>query len=67
MKIKDVAPHKEGTAEGYLRVDIQLDGQKIIFTQIGLTKRIFETLGLNTKIFHSQVNASRYKCSKKRP
>jgi hypothetical protein len=37
MKTEDVALHKEGTAEGYLAVDIQRDGQKIILTQAGLT------------------------------
>ncbi len=36
-------------AKGYLGVDIQQDGQKIVFTQTGLTKRIIEALGLNTK------------------
>jgi hypothetical protein len=49
MRTEDVALHKEGTAKGYLGVDIQRDGQKIIFTQTGLTKRIIEALGLNTK------------------
>ncbi len=49
MKTEDVVLHKEGTAKGYLGVDIQRDGQKIIFTQTGLTKRIIEALGLNTK------------------
>ncbi len=49
MKTKDVAQHKEGTAEGYLGVDIQRDGNKITFTQIGLIKRIIESLGLGSK------------------
>ncbi len=49
MKTKDVALHNEGTAEGYLGVDIQRDGNKITFTQIGLTKRIIEALGLDSK------------------
>jgi hypothetical protein len=49
MKTEDVALHKEGTAEGYLGVDIQRDGNKITFTQIGLTKRIVEALGLDSK------------------
>jgi hypothetical protein len=42
MKAEDVALHKEGTAEGYLGVDIQRDGQKIIFSQTGLTKKIID-------------------------
>jgi hypothetical protein len=49
MKTEDVALNKEGTAEGYLRVDIQWDGKQITFTQVGLTKRIIEALGLNSK------------------
>jgi hypothetical protein len=48
MKTDDVTLHKKGTTEGYLKVDIQRDGQKIIFTQTGLTKRIIKALGLNT-------------------
>jgi hypothetical protein len=50
MKMEDVALNKEGTAEGYLGVDIQRDGKKITFTQVGLTKRIIEALGLNSKL-----------------
>jgi hypothetical protein len=34
MKTEDVKLHKEGTAEGYLGVDIQRDGNIITFTQI---------------------------------
>ena len=49
MKTEDVALHKEGTAEGYLRVDIQRDGDTITFTQVGLAKRIVEALGLDSK------------------
>ncbi len=49
MKTDDVVLHKEGTAEGYLGVDIEQEGKKITFTQAGLTKRIIEALGLNTK------------------
>jgi hypothetical protein len=50
MKTEDVALNKEGTAEGYLGVDIQQDGKKVTFTQVGLTKRIIEALGLNSKL-----------------
>jgi hypothetical protein len=32
MKQEDVALHKEGTAESYLGVDIQRDGQKNLHT-----------------------------------
>jgi hypothetical protein len=49
MKTKDVALYKEGTAEGYLGVDIQCNGDTIIFTQGGHTKRIIKALGPNTK------------------
>ena len=49
MKAKDVTLHKEGIAEGYAVVDIQQDGNKVMFTQIGLTKCIFEALGLDSK------------------
>jgi hypothetical protein len=45
MNSEDVALNKEGTAEGYLGVEIQWDGKKITFTQVGLTKRIIEALG----------------------
>jgi hypothetical protein len=50
MKKEDVALNKEGTAEGYLGVDIQWDGKQVTFTQLGLTKRIIDTLGLNLKL-----------------
>jgi hypothetical protein len=50
MKMEDVALNKEGTAEGYLGVDIQRDGKKVTFTQVGLKKRIIEALGLNLKL-----------------
>ncbi len=36
MAEKGVALHKEGTAEGYLGVDIKRDGNTITFTQEGL-------------------------------
>jgi hypothetical protein len=50
MNSEDVALNKEGTAEGYLGVEIQLDRKKITFTQVGLTTRIIEALGLNSKL-----------------
>ncbi len=37
LKKDDIALNKEGTAEGYLRVDIQQDGDKISLLQEGLT------------------------------
>ncbi len=49
MKTEDVKLHKEGTAEGYLGVDIQQDSNTITFAQIGLTKHIIEALGLDSK------------------
>jgi hypothetical protein len=49
LKHEDIALHKEGTAEGYLGVDIQRDGENITLKQEGLTKRIIEALGLNSK------------------
>ncbi len=49
MKTEDVALHNEGTAEGYLGVDIQRSRDTVTFTQDGLTKWIIEALGLNTK------------------
>jgi hypothetical protein len=49
MKTEDMALHKEGTAEGYLRVAIQGHENQITFTQIGLTKRIIDALGLDSK------------------
>jgi hypothetical protein len=53
MKNEDVALHREGTAEGYLGVDIQYNGdgddRTITFKQEGLTKRIISALGLDSK------------------
>jgi hypothetical protein len=49
MKSKDIALHQEGTAGGYLGVDIQQEGGKITLVQEGLTKRIIDALGLNSK------------------
>ncbi len=36
----DISLNKEGTAEGYLGVDIGMEGGKVILRQEGLTKRI---------------------------
>jgi hypothetical protein len=49
LKNDDIALHKEGTAEGYLGVDIQREGINILLKQEGLTKRIIQALGLDMK------------------
>jgi hypothetical protein len=49
LKQDDIALHREGTAEGYLGVDIQQDGNKITLLQEGLTERIITALGLDSK------------------
>jgi hypothetical protein len=49
MKSEHLALHQEGTAEGYLGVDIQREGGKITLVQEGLTKHIIDALGLNSK------------------
>jgi hypothetical protein len=49
LKNDDIALHKEGTAEGYLGVDIQREGVNISLKQEGLTKCIIQALGLDTK------------------
>ena len=41
----DVLLWHEGTAEGYLGIKVEQDGNKTILTQPGLTKRIIESLG----------------------
>jgi hypothetical protein len=51
MKTEDVALNKEGSADGYLGIDIQCNGRQITFTQVGLTKRIIDALGLDSKHF----------------
>jgi hypothetical protein len=48
MKKDVVALHKEGTAEGYLGVDIQYEHDIITLKQKGLTKRIITALGLDS-------------------
>jgi hypothetical protein len=49
LKNDDIALHKEGTAEGYLGIDIQRDCQHKMLKQEGLTKQIIEALGLDSK------------------
>ncbi len=49
LKLDEIALHHEGTAEGYLGVDIQRDGNQITLLQEGLTKRIIAALGLDSK------------------
>ncbi len=52
LKNDNIALHKEGTAEGYLGVDIQRDGDNISLKQEGSTKRIIQALGLDEKIIN---------------
>jgi hypothetical protein len=47
MQREDICLRKEGTAEGYLGVDIQHVDGKIHLTQAGLSQRIIKALGLN--------------------
>jgi hypothetical protein len=49
LKKDNISLHKEGTAEGYLGVDITRDGNTITLLQEGLTKRIISALGLDCK------------------
>jgi hypothetical protein len=49
LKKDDISFHKEGTAEGYLGVDIQKEDNKTTLLQEGLTKSIISVLGLNCK------------------
>jgi hypothetical protein len=49
LKKNNIALHKEGTAEGYLGVDIQRDGDNKKLNQEGLTKCIIEALRLDRK------------------
>jgi hypothetical protein len=44
-----VALHCEGTAEGYLSIDIQWNGSQLTLLQQGLTKSIVKALGLDSK------------------
>ena len=56
MKTEDVALNKEGSADGYLDVNIQHNRCQITFTQVGLTKRSIDALGLDSK--HSMAVAT---------
>jgi hypothetical protein len=49
LKREEVALHKEGTAEGYLGVDIKHNGNQVTLQQKGLTQRVIEALGLDSK------------------
>ena len=49
MQNEDIALRREGTAEGYLGIDISTKGSTITLTQTGLTKRIITALGLDDK------------------
>ena len=53
MAIQDVKLRREGTAEGFLGVDIKRDGNKTVLTQSGLAKCVVEALGLCTKYTNS--------------
>jgi hypothetical protein len=55
LKQDDIALHKEGTAEGYLEMDIHHQGSKTTLLQVGLAKRIITTLGLDSK-YSAPVN-----------
>ena len=43
---EDIILNREDTAEGFLGVAVERDGNKTILTQVGLKKRIIEALGL---------------------
>ncbi len=45
----EFALNHEGTAEGYLGVDIQWNGSQLTLLKQGLTKHIFKALGLDSK------------------
>ena len=47
MKSLEVDIRKEGSAEGFLGVDVARDNSLTTLTQVGLTKRIIEALGLD--------------------
>jgi hypothetical protein len=49
LKREEVALHKEGTAEGYLGVDLKRNGNQVTLQQKGLTQRVIEALGLDSK------------------
>jgi hypothetical protein len=45
-KEEDIILNREDTAEGFLGVAVERDGNKTILTQVGLKKKIIEALGL---------------------
>ena len=49
MQSEDITLRREGTAEGYLGVNITKNGDSVILTQPGLTARIISALGLDNK------------------
>ena len=49
LKQDDIFLHKEGTAEGYLGIDITRKGNAITLLQEGLTKCIISAIGLDSK------------------
>jgi hypothetical protein len=49
LKREEVALHKEGTAEGYLRAELKREGNQATLQQKGLTQRVIEALGLDSK------------------
>ncbi len=53
MQNEEIALQREGTAEGYLGIDISTKGSTITLTQTGLTKRIITVLGLDDKYSRS--------------
>jgi len=53
MAAQDVKLRREGTAEGFLGVDIHRDGNKTTLTQSGLAKRVIEALGLDASYSNS--------------
>lgn len=55
MQSEDVALCREGTAEGYLGVDVRKEGTSIHLTQVGLTKRIITALGLDDQYSRSHL------------
>lgn len=48
MKKQEVLMRREDTVNGYLGVQIEVDGNKTILTQTGLIKRVVESLGLSS-------------------
>ncbi|KAL7547469.1 hypothetical protein ACHAWF_011772 [Thalassiosira exigua] len=49
LRREDILLRKEGTAEGYLGVQVERQGNRTTLTQPGLIKKVVEALGLCTK------------------